>query len=549
MPSSPSCPPRSRRSKPSLQAAEAERGGARRRRSRGRAAAAAAKLASQELETELATLTEAARRPCTGDWSPIVEEIQVAAGYEQALGAALGDDLDAASDEAAPSHWRLTTAARRRPGSARRRHAARANSSTAPRRACAAASARSAWSRPTHGRALQAQLKPGQRLVSTDGDLWRWDGYSVQAGTASAAGARLIERSRLDRARRREFAQGARPRRRGRGRAGRRHCQGGSGGARPRRCAKRQGRRMPSSTARASQIAAAEHEALATSKELGALAEALTRTRAGLDEARAHGSTSGDGAARACFPLARWKPHSKRRKPRPPRAASARARADATLEGFEREVRSARSAWKRSARKRSCGRSASPMRASRSQTLRAREEETSADLAALENLPAEIEQRRMKLFDAIAAAERERAKAADDLALAETALKGREKALREVQERLAEAREARARSEARLEAARERRGESARAIRDQLDCTPEDCLALAGLKPGAPIPPLADVEARLAETQRRPRAAGRRQSEGRGGRGASSPRSSKRWSGRGPMSRKPSRGCGTASPI
>ena len=39
-------------------------------------------------------------------------------------------------------------------------------------------------------------------------------------------------------------------------------------------------------------------------------------------------------------------------------------------------------------------------------TLRAREEETSADLAALENLPAEIEQRRMKLFDAIAAAER-----------------------------------------------------------------------------------------------------------------------------------------------
>ncbi len=76
------------------------------------------------------------------------------------------------------------------------------------------------------------------------------------------------------------------------------------------------------------------------------------------------------------------------------------------------------------------------MPASRSQTLRAREEETSADLAALANLPAEIEQRRTKLFDAIAAAERERAKAADDLALAETALKGREKALREVQERL-----------------------------------------------------------------------------------------------------------------
>ncbi len=50
-------------------------------------------------------------------------------------------------------------------------------------------------------------LAPGQRLVSKDGDLWRWDGYSVQAGTASAAGARLIERSRLGGAQGRKSAR------------------------------------------------------------------------------------------------------------------------------------------------------------------------------------------------------------------------------------------------------------------------------------------------------------------------------------------------------
>ena len=38
----------------------------------------------------------------------------------------------------------------------------------------------------------------GQRLVSKEGDLWRWDGYSVAAGSAMAAAARLIERSRLE---------------------------------------------------------------------------------------------------------------------------------------------------------------------------------------------------------------------------------------------------------------------------------------------------------------------------------------------------------------
>jgi chromosome segregation protein len=78
-------------------------------------------------------------------------------------------------------------------------------------------------------------------------------------------------------------------------------------------------------------------------------------------------------------------------------------------------------------------------------------------------------------------------------------LKRREKALREVQEKLAGAREARARAEALLESSRERRSETAHAIREQLDCAPEACLALASVKPGNPLPALAEVEGRLAK--------------------------------------------------
>src|SRR5262245_14239414 len=89
-----------------LQAAEAEEEAALTAEAETRAAAAAAKLASQELETELATLMKLLAP--AHDWSPIVEEIRITSGYEQALGAALGDDLDAASDEKAPWHWRLT---------------------------------------------------------------------------------------------------------------------------------------------------------------------------------------------------------------------------------------------------------------------------------------------------------------------------------------------------------------------------------------------------------------------------------------------------------
>ena len=40
-------------------------------------------------------------------------------------------------------------------------------------------------------------LKPGQRLVSREGDLWRWDGFTVAADAPTGAARRLAERNRL----------------------------------------------------------------------------------------------------------------------------------------------------------------------------------------------------------------------------------------------------------------------------------------------------------------------------------------------------------------
>ena len=47
------------------------------------------------------------------------------------------------------------------------------------------------------GHKLQPQLKPGQRLVTRAGDLWRWDGYTAAAEGAAPAAQRLAERNRL----------------------------------------------------------------------------------------------------------------------------------------------------------------------------------------------------------------------------------------------------------------------------------------------------------------------------------------------------------------
>src|SRR5262249_54827613 len=64
------------------------------------------------------------------------------------------------------------------------------------------------------GALLQPQLKAGQRLVSPEGHLWRWDGFVVHADVSAAAANRLAERSRLGRWPSRRRACAPAPRRR-----------------------------------------------------------------------------------------------------------------------------------------------------------------------------------------------------------------------------------------------------------------------------------------------------------------------------------------------
>ena len=47
------------------------------------------------------------------------------------------------------------------------------------------------------GHRLQALLKTGQRLVSKEGALWRWDGFTASADAPTAAAQRLAQKNRL----------------------------------------------------------------------------------------------------------------------------------------------------------------------------------------------------------------------------------------------------------------------------------------------------------------------------------------------------------------
>ncbi|HEY8578660.1 MAG TPA: chromosome segregation SMC family protein, partial [Beijerinckiaceae bacterium] len=176
-------------------AAEEAHREAREREAQTRGPQAEAERAAQRLETEARTLSKLLASASGEGFAPVVDEITVEKGYEAALGAALGDDLDASIDPAAPAHWAQTDAAAQDPalpeGVESLAARVRAPQQLARRLAQIGVVDRA------DGARLQTLLRPGQRLVSREGDFWRWDGFLAAAEAPTPAARRLAEKNRL----------------------------------------------------------------------------------------------------------------------------------------------------------------------------------------------------------------------------------------------------------------------------------------------------------------------------------------------------------------
>ncbi len=130
-------------------------------------------------------------------------------------------------------------------------------------------------------------------------------------------------------------------------------------------------------------------------------------------------------------------------------------------------------------------------------TLTTRRQDAEAEQAKLAPEPQRIETQRRALLSEIATAETARARADDAMATGENALNAAGRAARAALDALTEARVERGRSEERVAAAKLRLAELTRHIEDAMQCAPTDLPEAAQLKEGAPLPDLADLEARL----------------------------------------------------
>lgn len=453
---------------------------------------------ADRLKAEAATLAKLLKAGTPDLFPPLIDSLKVAPGYEAALGAALGEDLVAPLDEAAPIHWRLLPdydeAAALPSGATPLSTFVEAPPALKRRLTQIGIVA------PEDGPDLQSALKPGQILVSTFGAVWRWDGLTAIADAPTAAAVRLSQRNRLaeldgEVARADADARAARTALD----AARNATSLANDGETAARAAARAADEALD-RARAA-LARIEREAAQASLKLSAADEGIARLETQRDDAaRELAAATGerdqlpDGealkaeivalreavlAARALASEARAAAESVKRE------AEARAR---RLSGIESETQE----WER--------------RTHNADTqiahLAERRDRDVAEREALLLVPGEIESKRLTLLEAIAGAEHARQTAADALAEAEQILAAADRTAKHENAQLSEAREARARMEAVLDGARARLAEVAQAAREQMDCQPTELLAKAELKDGEELPSLEETDTKVEKLKR-----------------------------------------------
>lgn len=454
---------------------------------------AEAEREAQRLDTEARTLARVLDLENGDLFPPLVDRLTVEAGYETALGAALGDDLEAPLDQDAPAHWADPGPADRDPSlpaGARplARHVA------GPDRLARRLAQIGIVDRG-EGDRLRLDLAPGQVLVSREGDVWRWDGMIASAEAPTPAARRLASRNRLAEldalretarahlATQRAALAEAQARMRAADEAERTARDGVRAAARSLGDARdrlaRAERAVADLVARRSALDAQQERIAGDLEEALALAEEAEAAVADLPDTDALSS-----AVAGCrMDLAEA------------RAALAEIRARADGLAREADIRARRIAALDRERDGWADRVAGAR--SHLDELAGRLDEVEAERAELLDRPDEIAAARRGLLSAIADADAAARAAADVLAAGERAQAEADRRAAEALQALSEVREGRARAEERLTAAAGRRDSLVAEIRDRFDAPPFALAAIAELHPDAPPPDVAAVEARL----------------------------------------------------
>ena len=481
-----------------LTEADTARTDAQARESEARAARSEADGEANALRAEVGALAKLVARD-SGAEGQVLDQVSVSAGYEKALGAALADDLRAPVVSAdGPSGWVTLPGyddAQPLPdGAAPLAPQVKAPDALGRRIAQVGIVSRE------EGERLQAALRPGQRLVTREGDLWRWDGFRAWAEDAPNAAALRLEQINKLAAMRADLEE-----------------------AEARAAAAREthdalNRELAEKT-EADKAARAARRAADT--KVAEASRALSRAESDLNLARGKQETLG-------LAVTRYREEAMSAKAQLAEAEAALKGLDnlddarAGVEEIKRTVdasritmmtrRSAHDELRREGETRTKRRQDVAKEISgwkhRSETagkriaeLSERRDTSEVELKNAASAPAEIAAKRDELSNAIRDAEARNAAARDKLAGAEGALREAVQAEREAERHASDAREGRARAEARRDAARETVAAAAERIAEEQNVSPQELLESLDVDPER-IPDAGKLETEIAQHKR-----------------------------------------------
>ncbi|WP_259780863.1 AAA family ATPase [Aestuariispira ectoiniformans] len=494
----------------------------------------AAREQVQQAESALATLTaeeKALTKLVEGAQAelkdPVTDSLQVEPGYEKALGAALGEDLDASVNETEPVHWAGLPPLSGMMGMPKEAEPL-VKFVTAPSALNRRLAQIGVVADAETGRRLQGSLGPGQRLVSRDGGLWRWDGFTVAEGAPTAAAKRLEQMNRLVELR--DQIVEAESQLAGIREAAEEQVE----------TAKVEGETLlEEARLQAEALTESAQTAFADTVEAAQRANEATRQRreaqqqayAKVNEARQAHSSLSSRAAAAQSRVASVEENAERTAQEIEETQAQLVMAQEALDGLEdpqqawdrvnqlravlAELRTVqvekRSAFDRLQRESESRRSRlsaieveeaswqerAAGAGERMEDLSMRAESAAEQKELLESRPEEIAEQRLGLLDAITEAEAKRNAVADKLSEAERFQMDVDRALKDAEHALAEAREMRVRRQAEVEQAQQNANNVAERIQEKLDCYPKDVLRVAGIEEGEELPPKAEVEVKV----------------------------------------------------
>ncbi|QPO08601.1 chromosome segregation protein SMC [Sulfitobacter sp. B30-2] len=453
-----------------LQKAEDDRAATQSREADARAERSEAEGELNAIRAEAGALAKLVERD-TAEGGQILDRLQVEHGFEKALGAALADDLRAPDVEAdGPSGWAYLPAystVQPLPEGITPLTAHVSVPDVLNRRM-----SQIGLVDADDGTRLQPLLLPGQRLVSPEGDLWRWDGFRAWAEDApSAAALRLQQINRLE-----VLKQGLEQTNQRAEAARDAHetlqklLLAQAEADKNARALRRDADRAVADAGRALSRAEADRNLAESRLDSLGLAvarheeEAIEGRRLVTEAENALTALDDVSSARADVEMLRQTVEGARIAMMTRRSALDELRREGTArERRAQDVAKELGGWRN--RLNTAGK--------RSAELLERKEASERELTEASSAPAEIAAKREELTGAISAAETRTQAASTQLSTGEADLRETTLAERDAERLASEAREARARAEARADAAKETVALAAERIDEERDTTPE----------------------------------------------------------------------------